>query len=68
MRGVLDTTLCDSLSVTSDRSVVSSWVLQCPPPIKPTTIRDRPFNLKGGGEGGYGFCSVQNFFFGQHKS
>ena len=31
-------------------------------------IRDRPFNLKGGGGGGVMvFCFVQNFFFGQHK-
>ena len=28
-------------------------------------IRDRPFNLKGGG--GMVFCFVQKFFFGQHK-
>jgi hypothetical protein len=28
-------------------------------------LRDRPFNLKGGG---MVFCFVQNFFFGQHKS
>ena len=32
-------------------------------------VRDRPFNLKGGGGGGVMvFCSVQKFFFGQHKS
>ena len=30
-------------------------------------VMDRPFNLKGGG-GVMGFCFVQNFFFGQHKS
>ena len=29
-------------------------------------LRDRPFNLKGGGV--TVFCFVQNFFFGQHKS
>jgi hypothetical protein len=29
-------------------------------------IRDRPFNLKGGG--GMVFCFVQKFYFGQHKS
>ena len=34
---------------------------------KQKDIRNRPFNLKGGG-GGYGFFFVQNFFFGQHKS
>jgi hypothetical protein len=32
------------------------------------TIRDRPFNLKGGGGEVMVFCFVQNFFFGQHKS
>ena len=31
-------------------------------------IRDRPFNLKGRGVGVMGFCFVQNFFFGHHKS
>jgi hypothetical protein len=30
-------------------------------------LRDRPFNLKGGG-GVMVFCFVQKFFFGQHKS
>jgi hypothetical protein len=29
-------------------------------------IRDRPFNLKGGGI--MVFCFVQNLFFGQHES
>ena len=29
-------------------------------------LRDRPFNLQGGG--GYGFFFVQNFFLRQHKS
>ena len=29
-------------------------------------LRDRPFNVKGGGV--MVFCFVQNFFFGQHKS
>ena len=34
-----------------------------------TLVRDRPFNLKGGGGGGlWIFCFVQNFFFEQHKS
>ena len=28
-------------------------------------VRDRPFNLKGGGV--MVFCFVQNFFFGQHE-
>ena len=28
-------------------------------------LRDRPFNLKGGG---YGFLFRSEFFFGQHKS
>ena len=42
------------------------------------SIRDRPFNLKGGGGGGGGgggvgggvmvFCFVQDFFFRQHES
>ena len=32
------------------------------------TIRDRPFNLKGGGGGGgYVFCFVQKFFSGQQQ-
>jgi hypothetical protein len=31
-----------------------------------TFVRDRPFNLKGGGF--MVFCFVQKFFFGQHKS
>ena len=31
-------------------------------------LRDRPFNLKGGGGGVMVFCFVQNFFFGQHES
>ena len=30
------------------------------------SLRDRPFNLKGGGVMVFSF--VQNFFFGQHKS
>ena len=30
-------------------------------------VRERPFNLKGGG-GVMVFCFVQNLFFGQHKS
>ena len=30
-----------------------------------SSLRDRPFNLKGGV---MVFCSVQKFFFGQHKS
>ena len=30
-----------------------------------THIRDRPFNLQGGG---YGFFFVQNLSFGQHES
>jgi hypothetical protein len=32
----------------------------------PPTIRDRLFNLQGGG--GYGFFFVQNLIFGQHES
>ena len=31
-------------------------------------VRDRPFNLKGGGGGVMVFCFVQKFFFGQHES
>ena len=37
-----------------------NWAIQ-------TSLRDRPFNLKGGG-GVMVFCFVQIFFFGQHKS
>jgi hypothetical protein len=32
-----------------------------------TLVRDRPFNLKGGGGGVMVFCFVQKIFFGQHK-
>ena len=28
-----------------------------------TSLRDRPFNLKGGGGGGYGFLFRSEFFF-----
>ena len=31
-------------------------------------LRDRPFNLQGGGGGGYGFLFRSEFFFGQHES
>ena len=34
---------------------------------QPFFVRERPFNLKGGG-GGYGFLFRSEFFFGQHKS
>ena len=33
---------------------------------KHAALRDRPFNLKGGGV--MFFCFVQKLFFGQHKS
>ena len=35
-------------------------------PTKSSGLRDRPFNLQGGG-GIMVFCFVQNFFFGQHN-
>ena len=31
-------------------------------------VRDRPFNLQGGGGGAMGFFSFRIFFFGQHES
>ena len=34
---------------------------------QPFQVRDRPFNLKGGG-GFMVFCFVQKYFFGKHKS
>ena len=41
------------------------WISQGNVNPKWLSVRERPFNLKGGI---MVFCFVQNFFFGQHKS
>jgi hypothetical protein len=46
-----------------EKIVNANYVIN--PKLEMNTIRERPFNLKGGV---MVFCFVQKFFFGQHKS
>ena len=67
-----NSSLLDTILITDNVPLIDSDTIHIDRKISDhdgtcVTIRDRPFNLKGGG-GVMVFCFVQKKIFGQHKS